>query len=202
MQTHLVTVHGRNDAALLLAAVGAALVSFQAWGLGAAVAAAVAAVLVGIGRELTAPVALAASSAAGAALIHFAVAPEHFGEWWGFGVFFVVCGQVQFGWAILVRRRSTGPMFALGIVGSLLVVAVWVLSRTAGLPFGPEPGVSEAVSLPDVASVLLEVVTAGACVVALGGRELRPMRSGLVRTFSLTAVVVVTAWAVVAAGSH
>ena len=35
------------------------------------------------------PLAVASATAAGSAVVHFAVAPEHFNEWWGFGLFFV-----------------------------------------------------------------------------------------------------------------
>jgi len=44
------------------------------------------------------------ADAAAAGFVHFAVAPEHFAEWWGFGTFFVLCGEVQLGWALLARR--------------------------------------------------------------------------------------------------
>ena len=54
-------------------------------------------------------------------------------------------------------------MLAVGLGGSLFLVAVWALSRTSGLPFGPEPGVPEEIGVPDLVSVALELVTAAAC---------------------------------------
>lgn len=103
-----------------------------------------------------------AVSAAGAAAIHFAVAPEHFGEWWGFGTFFVLCGEAQLAWA-LARRRNV----ALGVAGSAFLIALWAVSRVSGLPFGPEPWTREAVAPADAVAVALEVVT----VVSLIGRR-------------------------------
>ncbi len=196
------TVDRRAEAALLLGALGAAFLSFQAWGPVAAVAAAVVAGLVGMHSGLPLPLALAAATAAGAALVHFAVSPEHFGEWGGFGLFVVLCGEVQLGWALLLGRHRSRRMLTVGIVGSLFVVAVWAMSRTTGLPFGPEPGAPEAVGIPDVVSVMLELVTAGACAWAL--LEPRWRLAGLgtpMRALGLAGAVAVTAWALVAVGT-
>ena len=113
------------------------------------------------------PLAIASAATAGSALVHFAVAPEHFAEWWGFGLFFVLCAEVQLGWALLLGRIRGPRMLAVGLAGSLLLVALWALSRTTGLPFGPEPGVPEEVGVPDVVSVALELLTAAACAWAL-----------------------------------
>ncbi len=196
------TVDRRAEAALLLGALGAAFLSFQAWGPVAAVAAAVVAGLVGMHSGLPLPLALAAATAAGAALVHFAVSPEHFGEWWGFGLFFVLCGEVQLGWALLLGRHRGRRMLTVGIAGSLFLVAVWAMSRTAGLPFGPEPGAPEAVGIPDVVSVMLELVTAGACAWALLAPQRRLAGLGTpVRALGLAGAVAVTAWALVAVGT-
>ena len=157
----------RAETALALAAVAAAFVSFHRWGLGAVMATALVAGLVGMRQRLPLPLVLAASAAAGSALIHFAVAPEHFAEWWGLGLFFVVCGQVQIGWALLLGRLRGRRMLAVGATGSVFLLVLWALSRTAGLPFGPDPGLPEPVSLPDLVSVLLELVTVAACMWAL-----------------------------------
>ena len=134
--------------------------------------------------------------------MHFAVAPEHFGEWWGFGLFFVLCAEVQLGWALLLGRNRSRRMLAVGIVGSLLLVALWAVSRTTGLPFGPEPGVPEAVGSPDLVSVVLELLTAGACAVALLAPGASPGRLALpVRALGLAGAVALTAWALVAVGA-
>lgn len=197
VQTHAM------DAALALGALGAAFLTFQSLGLAASIAAALVVGVVGARRGLSLPLALASASAAGAALIHFAVAPEHFSEWWGFGLFFVLCGEVQLGWALLLGcRRPGGRMRAFGAAGSLFLVLTWAVSRTAGLPFGPDPGVAEAVAVPDVASVVLELVTAAACGWALlGPRRLHPWHATPVRAFALGGAVALTAWALAAVGS-
>ena len=194
-----ITRNQKTEAALLVAGLAAALVSFQSWRLGAAVAAAVLVALLGLRRGMPLPLAIAAAAAAGSALVHFAVAPEHFAEWWGFGLFFVLCAEVQLGWALLLGRIRTNRMLAVGIGGSLSLVAVWALSRTTGLPFGPEPGVPEEIGVPDVVSVVLELVTAAACGWALIVPNRIDARMGLpLRALGLALTIALTAWALTA----
>ena len=96
-------------------------------------------------------VAVAAVASAAAAGIHFAVAPEHFQEWWGFGTFFVVSGTAQLAWALFPSNAW------IGIGGNALFIALWSVSRTHGLPFGPEPNTPEAVGPVDLVSIGLEL---------------------------------------------
>lgn len=115
-------------------------------------------------------VAVAAVATAAAAGIHFAVAPEHFHEWWGFGAFFVGCGVAQLAWASVPRSTL------IGIGGNAALIALWALSRTTGLPFGPGAGTREAIGPVDAATVLLESAALTALVVnrLVGGREWTP----------------------------
>ena len=142
---------------------------------------------------------LSSVATAGSALVHFAVAPEHFAEWWGFGLFFVLCAEVQLGWAILLGRIRSNRMLAIGIAGSLALVAVWALSRTTGLPFGPEPGVPEEIGLPDLVSVVLELITVAACAWALLVPNRIAVRASLpLRALGLALTIALTAWALAA----
>ena len=190
-----ITHNSRTEAALLLVGFAAALLSFQSWPLPAALAATLIVVLIGLRRRLPLPLAIATAAAAGSALVHFAVAPEHFGEWWGFGLFFVLCAEVQLGWALLLGRMRTNRMLAVGIAGSLALVGLWAVTRSTGLPFGPEPGVPEEIGVPDLLSVVLELITAAACAWALlvptriASRTSLPLRAlGLAVTIALTAL--------------
>ena len=96
-------------------------------------------------------VAVAAVASAAAAGVHFAVAPEHFQEWWGFGAFFVASGLAQLVWAACPSN------VAIGICGNAALIALWAISRTSGLPFGPNAGTPEAIGPVDLASVALEL---------------------------------------------
>jgi hypothetical protein len=62
---------------------------------------------------------------------------------------------------------------ALGAAGNLVVVATWVVSRTAGLPAGTHAGVTLPVGFPDgLATVLEAVIVVGAVALMLRGRGL------------------------------
>ena len=192
----------RTEAAIAVVALAAALLTFQTWRPGPAIAAAVLIGLVGLRRGLPLPLVIASVATAGSALVHFAVAPEHFAEWWGFGLFFVLCAEVQLGWALLLGRIRSNRMLAVGIAGSLALVAVWALSRTTGLPFGPEPGVPEEIGLPDVVSVVLELITAAACAWALLVPNRIAVRTSLpLRALGLALTIALTAWALAAVGA-
>ena len=105
-----------------------------------------------------------------AALIHASVAPAHFGEYWGFGVFFVVIGGLQLVWAELVRRGDADRrLLLLAVAGNLAVAVVWLISRTVGLPIGPQSGQAEGVGLHDVLATLDELTIALVVLVALAG---------------------------------
>jgi hypothetical protein len=187
----------RSEAVLLVGALGAAALTFPRWGLVPVLAAALIAGAIGLRRGLPLPLSLAAAAAAGAALVHFAAAPEHFREWWGFGTFFVLCGEAQLGWAFLARRRPGPLVLSAGLAGSLLLVALWLVSRTVGLPFGPEPGVPEAAGPADLVAVSLELATALACgrsLVAGAGRAVWALPA---RAAVLLATAGLTAWALV-----
>ncbi len=159
----------QQESLLLIGAVGAAAITFRHWGIATPLVVSGVTLAFGAGRRGS--LSLAAMSAAAAGFVHFAVAPEHFAEWWGFGTFFVLCGEAQLGWALLVRRAPGRPALAVGSVGSLLLIALWAASRTSGLPFGPDPGVREAVGTTDLLAIALEIFTAASCAWALAARR-------------------------------
>ena len=100
---------------------------------------------------------LAAAAAILAGFIHFRVAPEHFTEAFEFGVFMVAVGAVQVIGGILLQTRPSRQLIV-GMIGfTLLVMVIYILSRTTGLPFGPSPGAPEPVGPIDVSSKLAEL---------------------------------------------
>ena len=110
---------------------------------------------------------LLAASLLGGAAVHAAVVREHLDHWPAAGLFFVVLavGGFVVGLALLRRVDSLRLLAALAFsVGPLLV---WLVSRTAGLPFGPEAGEPEQVGLPDAAACLLAVAAASAALILL-----------------------------------
>jgi hypothetical protein len=86
---------------------------------------------------------LAAYSAAGlsllAALIHLWVAPEHFEHWWGYGAFFLICALAQGMFVTLLLKWPRSRLILIaGIWGNLAIVSLYVISRTWGMPIGPD----------------------------------------------------------------
>jgi hypothetical protein len=109
---------------------------------------------------------------AGAAVVHFAVVAEHLDEWWLTGLFFIVVALFQLAWALLVLLRPSSLVYLSGAVINALVVVTWIVSRTTGVPVGPEAGEPESIGFPDVLATAYEVLLV-ALVVAL---VLRPQR--------------------------
>lgn len=110
-----------------------------------------------------------------AGLVHGLVTPEHFEEWWGYGLFFFVAAfaQVVYGVLLLLRPwaydatggerndpetdRHTVAYYVAGIAGNLAIIALWVVTRTIGIPFfGPDAGEVEEVTLISLMSKAIE----------------------------------------------
>lgn len=98
--------------------------------------------------------------------IHGLAAPEHFSEWWGYGLFFVAATLCQVIYGLLLVSQGIegwggwsavrGNAYLAGVVGNLAIMALWVVTRTVGVPAGPEAGTVEAVGVLDAVSKLLE----------------------------------------------
>jgi hypothetical protein len=110
---------------------------------------------------------------AGAAGIHAFVCPEHFREFFALGLFFVVAAALQAVWALLVYLRPTDGLLVVGAAGNVVLILVWAVSRTFGVPIGPEVWRPEAISGLDVIATVLEA-TLVIAVAALLTRRTRP----------------------------
>lgn len=118
----------------------------------------------GRGREAVALLSI------GAAIIHFAVVAEHFDEWWLTGLFFLALAVFQLVWALLVLAAPSRLLYLAGAVGNALVVVLWIVSRTSGVPVGPGAGEAEPVALPDTLATAFEIVLVAVLVLLLGAR--------------------------------
>jgi hypothetical protein len=103
---------------------------------------------------------VALSACAGA--IHARAFVDHVSHYWLFGVLFALLTYAQVLWAVWIYR-APGDERALmpAAVVSLGVVAVWLVSRTVGLPIGPWAGRPEPFGIADVVASLDELVLAG-----------------------------------------
>jgi hypothetical protein len=109
-----------------------------------------------------------------AALIHLWVIPEHFEEWWGYGVFFLISAVAQGAYSAALLRWPRRPLLLLGIGGNVSIIVLYLLTRTVGIPFfGPHAGEVEGVGVADLCATTSEL----ALVVALLGVLLRDLPS-------------------------
>lgn len=113
-----------------------------------------------------------------AGLLHASAAPQHFVEWWGYGAFFAVAAVAQalFGLLLLTHGIAKPPWetvrrtaYGAGILGNLAILALWAVTRTTGIPAGPNVGELEPVGVLDGATKITEL--AGVVLLALALRD-------------------------------
>ena len=125
---------------------------------------------------------LAALSAA-AGVIHLVMVPSHMAESTVEGVGFAVAGWSQLVIAALVFIAPSRALLRAAVVANLAFIGAWVVSRTAGLPFGENAGHAESVGFLDLTCVALEaaLILASCAVLARPGlgSALRGPRLGL-----------------------
>lgn len=107
---------------------------------------------------------------AGAGVIHLVMMPSHWGEWTAEGVGFAAAGWFGLVVALAVLTRPSRGLLVTAIVGNLVLIGLWAVSRIWGFPVGPHEGHAESVAFLDVSCVLLEA----AFVVAAGVLVARP----------------------------
>ena len=118
-----------------------------------------------------------AALSVGAAAIHFAVVFEHFAEYTLYGVFFLVISWAQLIWPAVLLWRPSRLWLSLGIAGNAIIIVVYVLSRTVGLPFGPDLHSAESVGALDVVSCVLEFGLIAGCAALLWRASLADRRA-------------------------
>jgi hypothetical protein len=146
-------------------------------------------------RVLRPELVLLGAASLGAALLHAAFAPGHWSETWSHGLFFAVVAWLQLALAVSLVAFPSRRVFALATL-NVAVIITWGLSRTVGVPFGPNSGVAEDVGVPDLVATSLEaVVVVGSAVLlwrSRGGRGIRIVRGSrwLVSAAAAACVVV------------
>lgn len=116
---------------------------------------------------------LAAALSLATGVVHLLVSPEHLAEWWGYGFFFMLAGLIQIAYGLVLFLLpwlvdDTGaffrgalpairPVFSLAAVGNGMIVALWLVTRTLGIPAGPQAGVLQPVDPVSVAVTVTEL---------------------------------------------
>ena len=109
-------------------------------------------------------VVVAVVSSAAAAGVHAAAGPVHFRVGLLVGGFFVLSALAQLAWSMaLLLRGPNRTLLWLGLVGNSAVIALWLVTRTVGLPFAKALGLEgvEPVGSWDVAASAWEAVVVG-----------------------------------------
>jgi hypothetical protein len=111
-----------------------------------------------------------------AAMIHLSVVGPHLEESTLYAVFFIAAAIAQLVAAMSLTMTQDRRVLVGIIAGNALVIVVWALSRTVGLPIGPTPGIAESVSLPDVLATVAEAAIVALSIALCLIRRPLPMR--------------------------
>jgi hypothetical protein len=156
--------------------------------------------------EVTAPLAvIAAALSLAAAGIHFAVIGAHLEQNLAEGLFFFALAWFQALWAQAYLLRAARAIAAVGVAVNAGVVAIWLVSRTIGLPFGAQPGVAEPVGLADLMATSLEIGLVGLLLPTLARQrfegwlttELPVQKAFVLATFTIATLALLTGLALV-----
>jgi hypothetical protein len=109
----------------------------------------------------------------GAAAIHLWVVPDHAAEFPPYGLAFLLVAIFQARWAMIYVARRPPSMLQLGLVVNAAVIAIWIWSRIAGLPWGATPNTPESFGGADLAATSFEIG-----LVAILAIQLWPGRDG------------------------
>jgi hypothetical protein len=123
------------------------------------------------------------------AVIHFVVAGEHYAEYWAFGVFMLGAAWFQLAWALGITLRPARPLLALGLVANSAIVAVYIVTRTAGDVIGPTPHAVEGVGFGDLFCTICEAALVAGTTVAVFVPLRRPVSRRRLTATSLTAAL-------------
>ena len=97
-------------------------------------------------------------SSVAAGVIHLTVVPAHLDEYLPYGLAFGALAAFQVAWSLALIRRPGRSVLLVGLLVNAGVIAVWIASRTSGLPLGPEPGAPEDLGVADAAATVFEAL--------------------------------------------
>ena len=111
---------------------------------------------------------------------HGLVTQEHFQEWWGYGVFFLATAICLIGFGLALITDAIDPrymrgdvnrlrrlMYTVGVVGIVSILGLYLVTRTAGVPFGPGSGSVESLGFIDLVAKAAELLATAGLVVLL-----------------------------------
>jgi len=111
---------------------------------------------------------------------HGLVTHQHFQEWWGYGIFFLIAAVCLIGFGLALITDAIDPrytpgdvhrlrrlMYIAGAIGNISILGLYVLTRTVGIPLGPAAGSVEPVGAIDLIAKTTETLAVAGLVVLL-----------------------------------
>lgn len=74
-----------------------------------------------------------------AGTVHLIIAPEHYAHAPGHGLFFVVTGTLEIGWALAFWRRPNRRLYYSGLILAGGLITLWMITRVLPAPFASSP---------------------------------------------------------------
>lgn len=111
----------------------------------------------------------AAALSVAAGIFHMVAAPAYFQVWVGYGLFFALAVAAQWMYATMLWHhlslwgdRPKPAWLWPGLIGNALIIGLWLLTRTAGIPFfGPQAWQVQPVGQLDLLAVIAELIVIG-----------------------------------------
>jgi hypothetical protein len=101
----------------------------------------------------------AAATTAIAGILHIMLVPNIIGRNLNSGIFFIIAGIAQIFWIIPMLMRCGRAWYYIGIVGTIILIIIWVITRMPGNPItgrgGPISEMAIAVEIFQVAYVII-----------------------------------------------
>jgi hypothetical protein len=135
-------------------------------------------------------------------LIHVEAAIQHVDEYVLYAVFFVLLAGTQGLWGMAVYRSPTRKLLTAGATMSVMVATLWVISRTSGLPIGPEPGTPEPLGALDCIATANEVAIAMLVFFELRGKPSSALVRGCTRLTTAAALCLILLSSLALMGGH
>src|ERR687889_2041394 len=103
----------------------------------------------------------AAATTAIAGILHLSLVPDIIGRNLNSGVFFLISGVAQIFWVIPMLKRWGRIWYYIGIVGTIILIIMWAMTRIPGNPITGRGGpISEMAIAIEVIQITYIVLTA------------------------------------------
>ncbi len=122
-------------------------------------------------------------------LVHIGIAAGDVSQSSAYTPLVAMIAAFQLGWAALVIARPSRGALLCGALVNAALILLWIVSRSAGLPIGPQPWVAEPLGSADAIAAAAEAVIMLAASCLLLARRSHAARSAIPRLTPLLLTV-------------